>query len=624
MQPFPSPTNDSTAIVPSKGLQRGTALILPGYQILDKVGEGTIGVTFRALQLSLNRIVAVKILHATSSSSTSLPTFLRETRLLASLSHPHIVAFHDCVQHDGRFFVVTEFISGSPLCPAMIPGEPWPIDKAAETLDRIAQALIYLHEHGVLHLDLKPENVLCTLDGNVKVADFGLAQARVDAKVLSELGVAPGSLNYCSPEQRFGLAADQRSDLFSLGVLTYELLTGQMPNRTYRSAEQLNRRLPGAIDDLLRRALARQPSDRFQSVAEFNRQLQAVLRPFRPTANRKLPFVVLGTLLLLIPLLLYLLNPVQRGGTRNLKPSTVGASAATQPKCWLLYDEAQTLNWFGELGRSQSLPGWAASLQRLQPTIRNAREAKLPAGARLSRPWPVMVLQSSESSIFVHPSLNSSLAAWVGAHWRNLIHAPIGSEENFVRNGDFSQATDFQQEAHNWRYFDPPEHGDLIRIEAPQDTPENPALHLIKQNKTAQRWKFGLKQKLDRVPERPGESVVLRFRARGEHGRGSLLLDTSVPLSIPREDTSPAAERFRAVTASHPRLEPRTKADIREYRPIDWVVPGPMWRTYAIVWDWPEYSTVRRDRYIELLFFGSGNVWVDDIALFTWDQGTDP
>jgi serine/threonine protein kinase len=237
-------------------------LIVPGYQLLEQAGEGGMGTVYRAMQLSLDRVVAVKVLHAAGANGDALPAFHRESRLLASLSHPHIVAIHDCGQYEGRYFLVTEFIIGSPLREAMTAGQPWPIQRAAELLDHIAQALIYIHEHGVLHLDLKPENVLCTPDGVVKIADFGLALTRVDARQLSQLGLAQGTIDYCAPEQRYGLPADERSDLFSLGVLAYELLTGQLPGRIYQSAVGLNGWLPAGVDDVLRRALARRPEDR--------------------------------------------------------------------------------------------------------------------------------------------------------------------------------------------------------------------------------------------------------------------------------------------------------------------------------------------------------------------------
>lgn len=613
---FPSTPDGSLSLDSSSPEKQDTAIVVPGYQLLDRAGEGGMGTVYRAMQLSLDRIVAVKVLHETACPADSLPAFHRESRLLASLSHPHIVAIHDCGQHDGRYFLITEFITGSPLRAAMKPGQPWPINRAAETLDRVAQALIYIHQHGVLHLDLKPENVLCTPEGDIKIADFGLALARVDARTLSERGLAQGTIDYCPPEQRYGLQTDERSDLFSLGVLAYELLTGQLPGRIYQSAVRLNRRLPAAVDDLLRRALARRPEERFASVAEFNRQLQAILHPPK-RARRNVGLAALAALLLVPVLCLQLLRPLRVPDPPNATPDL------PPPSGWLLYDDTESLRWFGALAQETPAQEWAAGLARLRPTSRYPEGPGAPTLPEWPRPRPVLVLHSPDALAFVHPVQSARLTEWAGAHWKELVGIKIHPEDNLVRNGGFTEATDFHREANDWRSYHPPEeeHGDTIQIAAPPDRTENPALHLVKRNAAGQGAVLGLYQWLARTPDRPGAFVILRFRARAEGGQGRLLLGPRLPLVIPKTERGAAAERLRALSAPHTHLPPREDAEVRELRPLDWLQPGESWRTYVIVFDWPDFCTELQHRNIEILFGGLGEVWIDDIELFAWDQG---
>ncbi len=279
---------------------------MAGYELLEKIGEGGMGQVHRAVQLSLGRTVAIKFLHPLAPEFDEGAFPHRESRLMAALAHPHVVTIYDCGQADGRPYLVMEYVDGSTLRSQMEPGRPWPIARAAPVLDAIAQALSYIHEQGILHLDLKPENVLCAKNGSIKITDFGLASSHVDARTLSEMGLSYGSQDYCSPEQRHGLPLDRRSDVFSLAVVAYELLTGQLPSRVYTPVAKFNRLLPRGVDDVLRRGLERHAEARPASVEEFR---QALLRAlgWRKVSSSRRQFaiaagigVVLGGLALML------------------------------------------------------------------------------------------------------------------------------------------------------------------------------------------------------------------------------------------------------------------------------------------------------------------------------------
>ena len=248
---------------------------LSGYEVLEKIGEGGTGEVFRARQLSLGREVALKLLRPPLAANP----WCLEPKVMASLSHPNVVAVHDFIQSPSSVFLVLEYIAGMSLRGLLVPGEPWPAERALPILNAAASALTFIHQRGLLHLDLKPENVLCGPGGQpIKIADFGLARPQSDGQSRIALDSAQGTFDYCAPEQRFGLGVSVRTDLFALATIAYELLTGKLPGRVYLPANQRNPLFPAAIDDVLRPALARHPEDRTATVAEFQRGLNRVLQ----------------------------------------------------------------------------------------------------------------------------------------------------------------------------------------------------------------------------------------------------------------------------------------------------------------------------------------------------------
>jgi serine/threonine-protein kinase len=250
--------------------------------MLEKIGEGGMGEVYRAVHLSLQRTVAVKFLsNPNSVSQTPVTAFQRESRLMAALTHPNVVAVHDCGMIEGMHYMVMDYVAGSSLRARLHPGQPLPMAEAGRLLEAIAHALSYIHAQGILHLDLKPENVLCGKNGEIKITDFGLALPRVDARTLSESGLTRGTIDYCAPEQRHGLRVNRRTDLFALATLAYEMLTGEVPGRVYRSAREYNPQLPAEVDGVLAQGLARDAEERYASVEEFRAHLSRALQTRR-------------------------------------------------------------------------------------------------------------------------------------------------------------------------------------------------------------------------------------------------------------------------------------------------------------------------------------------------------
>ena len=238
---------------------------IPGYRLLEKLGEGGMCAVYRAADEATAAEVAIKVLTA----DQSVRAFRRETQLMASLAHPHVVAIYAFGETADHYYLVMEYVAGTSLRARMAAGQPWSLERTLQVVTTVGQALVHMHAQGILHLDLKPENVLCGNKGEIKVTDFGLSQPRVDAARPTGLEVAQGTVDYCAPEQRYSLPVDPRADLFALATLTYELLTGWLPGRVFAPARRANPAVPPALDDVLRRALARDRDERQASVEEY-------------------------------------------------------------------------------------------------------------------------------------------------------------------------------------------------------------------------------------------------------------------------------------------------------------------------------------------------------------------
>lgn len=590
---------------------------LPGYELQDKIGEGGMGVVYRAVQLSLQRTVAIKFLTPTLGASAA-PVLQHESRLMASLAHANVVAIYDCGQIDGQKYLVMEFVAGQTLRTRMKPGEPWRLEEAVPVLDAIAQALAYIHGQRILHLDLKPENVLYTEQGQIKISDFGLSLPAQDAQTLAEGRLYEGSIDYCAPEQRFGLALDARCDVFSLATLAYEMLTGRLPGRVYYPASRRNPLLPLAIDDVLRRGLARDPKERQATVEAFRQELsKAASRTVPMFSRRNLAMAILGFAALIgMGLSLSL-------GSRRVTPTTatVVLPANESLRCWIVHQTPAQLTLFkGEDNEPLlSLPGVDVLSVRVNETPPDRRQ-DLPFPAWPTPP-PVLVIASPAALGFFHPLTNETLAQRVLKSWSSLSDKRLGPGDNVIGASGFDgDCLKLGHQGPFWRITEPAvlTENQQIGIGIPTDQPANPALRLVNMDAAQAQKQLACYQWLKGLP-RDGAVLVLRFRARAESGEGKLVLRPDQPYLVPEEDRGPAALRLRAVGTPMSPNENDAEPHRWMYRLQDWVQPPATWQTYCVMWEPPVYPSRAVHRNLYLSYSGTGKAWVDDVELFAWE-----
>ncbi|MGI5864809.1 MAG: serine/threonine-protein kinase [Myxococcales bacterium] len=255
------------------------SLSIPGYELIELLGRGGMGEVWKARQVSLGRLVAIKAL---SSELARHPDFVRrfekEAAALASLSHPGIVQIIDrgiCEQSQTWFFVM-ELCEGEGLRERM--NGPVAPREAARLLAQVCRAIDYAHQRGVIHRDLKPENILVGADGQAKIVDFGLAGMPSDERMnLTQAAVAMGTLHYMAPEQRSDArSADERADLYALGVILYEMLVGEVPVGRFKLPSERCPGLDPRFDRIVARALEPDPEARYQSAAAMAADLEAL------------------------------------------------------------------------------------------------------------------------------------------------------------------------------------------------------------------------------------------------------------------------------------------------------------------------------------------------------------
>jgi serine/threonine-protein kinase len=266
-------------------------LIAGRYELEELVGKGGMSSVYRAQDRLLERTVAIKLLHEHYSRDEDyVERFRREARAAAQLSHPNIVTVIDRGEDAGRQFIVFEYIDGQNLKQLVEKKGRLPVRTALELGIEIGHALAFAHESGLVHRDVKPQNVLLG-NGEVKVTDFGIARSADVQQGLTQTGTVLGTSDYIAPEQASGQPVSALSDVYSLGVVVYELLAGEPPysgenfvtvamrhvNDPVPSVAAVRPDVPLRLDAALRRAMAKDPGERFRSMADFVSELEAVL-----------------------------------------------------------------------------------------------------------------------------------------------------------------------------------------------------------------------------------------------------------------------------------------------------------------------------------------------------------
>jgi serine/threonine-protein kinase len=286
----------------------GVPATIGRYEILEEIGRGSMGVVYKARDPRIGRIVALKTIAFSFPLSAEeekefLQRFYHEAQVAGRLNHPNIVTIHDVGEKgpEGEAYIAMEHVTGTNLHDVLAGGGRLPLQKVAEVIERLAGALDYAHQNGVVHRDIKPANVLLADGGQPKILDFGIA--RLAAGGLTRPGKFFGTPNYMAPEQVTGIEVDGRADQFSLGVILYQLLTGEKPfagdsvtaisyqvvNVDPPAPSKLNPSLRPVFDRIIRKVLAKNASDRYATCQELADDLKAVVADWIAASDQAIP-----------------------------------------------------------------------------------------------------------------------------------------------------------------------------------------------------------------------------------------------------------------------------------------------------------------------------------------------
>ncbi|HEY6329288.1 MAG TPA: serine/threonine-protein kinase, partial [Blastocatellia bacterium] len=261
------------------------------YRLVDFLGAGGMGEVYRAVHLKIGRVVAVKVLTRAEKQPSLVERFLNEARIQASLQHPNIATLYDLQEVQGNPCIIMEYVDGQNLDERIRYSAGMPLSEAVFIFQAVVEALSYMHGNGIIHRDIKTNNIKINLAGQVKLLDFGIAKAGATPS-LTVTGDVVGTLQYLSPEQLKGGTADTRSDVWALGILLYELVTGHVPfeantvgvlyekitKAEYAAPRYYNPAVPQEVEGIIARCLKKQPGDRYQTAMALRTDAMNLLR----------------------------------------------------------------------------------------------------------------------------------------------------------------------------------------------------------------------------------------------------------------------------------------------------------------------------------------------------------
>lgn len=265
------------------------------YEILSRIGGGGMALVYKAHDVLLNRNVAVKVLRQQFVNDEEfIRRFRREAQSAAALSHPNVVSIYDVGQEDDTHYIVMEYVEGNNLNEIIIERAPLQADEAVRVAVQICDALDHAHQNHIIHRDIKPHNILIGNNGRVKVTDFGIARA-VTSSTITQTGSVLGSVHYFSPEHAKGINTGEKSDLYSLGIVLYQMLTGKLPflgespisvalkhlQENFEDPRVMNPHIPQSVENVILKAMRKNPSERYSSAHEMVLDLDTCLRPER-------------------------------------------------------------------------------------------------------------------------------------------------------------------------------------------------------------------------------------------------------------------------------------------------------------------------------------------------------